>query len=187
MEPTRKVGKRWITFIALANLDGKVVHRDDLAGRLDFLGVNYYVRATVEGLGSPIFPDLSPFTTFNPFTLQLQGDAAGIGEVLDFARSYGKPIYVTETGQEDAADTGAAAAWINTTLRETRNAMSRGADVRGYFYWTLMDNYEWNHGMTVRMGLYGVDARDPAKARTPRPKAIAALATVAQSRRAPAQ
>jgi beta-glucosidase/6-phospho-beta-glucosidase/beta-galactosidase len=170
-----------------ARLDGHAVHRDDLAGRLDFLGVNYYLRATVEGLGSSLFPDQSPFMTFNPFSLELKADAKGIGEALDFAKGYQKPIYVTETGIEDSADSGLAAEWIATTLRETRRAMARGADVRGYFYWTLMDNYEWNHGMTWKLGLYGVDPLDAAKARTPRRKAIAALAAASQERRAPAE
>jgi beta-glucosidase/6-phospho-beta-glucosidase/beta-galactosidase len=168
-----------------AKLDGTAVHRADLEGRCDFIGVNYYLRATVEGLGSSLFPDQSPYMTFNPFTMVLASDAAGIGEVLDWLKSYRKPIYITETGQEDAQDTGTAASWIGTTLRETRRAIGRGADVRGYFYWTLMDNYEWNHGMTWKLGLYGVDPADPAKARTPRPKAIAALASAAQSGRAP--
>jgi beta-glucosidase/6-phospho-beta-glucosidase/beta-galactosidase len=164
-------------------LDGKITHRDDLAGRLDFLGVNYYIRATVEGLGSPLFPDQSPYTTFNPFSMELKGDAAGISEVLDFASKYRKPIYITETGIEDAADTGAGAAWIATTLRETRRAMSRGADIRGYFYWTLMDNYEWNHGMTMKLGLYAVDPLDRAKTRTVRARAAAAFAAAASRSR----
>ena len=65
--------------------------------------------------------------------------------------------------------------------------MSRGADVRGYFYWTLMDNYEWNHGMTMKLGLYAVDPLDHSKTRTPRPRAIAALAEASQARRAPVE
>ena len=158
-----------------ARIDGVKVHRDDLAGRMDFIGVNYYVRATVEGLGSSLFPDQSPFVTFNPTNMTLAGDAHGLGEVLDFVRSYGKPIYITETGIEDAADTGLGAAWIDTTFDETRRAIDRGADVRGYFYWTLMDNYEWNHGMTMKLGLYGVDPADASKTRTARSKAIAAF------------
>ena len=167
-----------------AGFDGRQVHRDDLAGRLDFIGVNYYDRATVTGLGNPPFPQAPKFTA-DPFSLALAADAGGLGEVLDFARRYGKPLYVTETDSGDATDDAAAAAWIGATLRGTLSAMSRGADVRGYFYWTLTDNYEWNHGMTMKLGLYAVDPNDPAKARTPRPKAIAALATAAQTRRAP--
>ena len=46
----------------------------------------------------------------------------------------------------------------------------RGADVRGYFYWTFMDNFEWNHGDSWRMGLYAMDgANDPQKTRVARP------------------
>ena len=168
-----------------AQLDGKAVHRADLAGRCDFIGVNYYIRATVESAGNSLFPEQTPYLTFNPFTMALVPDAAGLGEALDFVKSYGKPIYITETGNGDATDDAGAARWIQTTLRETRRAISRGADVRGYFYWTLMDNYEWNHGMTWKLGLYAVDPADPLKLRTPRPLAITALATAAQTGRAP--
>jgi len=158
-----------------AGLNGNSVHEPDLTGRLDFLGVNYYVRAVAESAGGQLFADQTPYITFDPFNLVLQPDAAGIGEVLDYAKSFGKPIYITETGVSDPQDTGAAAQWIVDTLRETRAAMSRGADVRGYFYWTLMDNYEWNHGMTWKLGMYAVDATDASKTRTPRPRAIAAF------------
>lgn len=168
-----------------ANLDGNVVHRDDLAGRLDYIGVNYYNRVTAEGLGTSLFPKQSPYVTFDPLTLQIAGDAAGISEALELARSYGKPLYVTETGTDDVQDPGAAARWIGTTLQQTLQALGRGADVRGYFYWTLMDNYEWNHGMTMKFGLYAVNPDDPSKARTARPQAVAAFAAAAQSRRPP--
>ena len=49
----------------------------------------------------------------------------------------------------------------------TKRAIDDGADVRGYFYWTLMDNYEWNHGMDMKFGLYAVGS-DAAKTRTAR-------------------
>jgi beta-glucosidase/6-phospho-beta-glucosidase/beta-galactosidase len=139
----------------------------------------------VQGLGNPPFPQ-APLVTFDPFSLQLAGDAAGLGEVLDFVKHYGKPVYISETGSGDATDDAGSAAWIATTLRETKSAIDRGVDVRGYFYWTLMDNYEWNHGMTWKLGLYAVDPNDASKTRTPRPLAIATLATAAQSGRAPA-
>src|SRR5262249_36393751 len=51
-----------------ANLDGTTIHRDDLAGRMDYVGINYYTRVTTEGTTTPSFPELSPLTTFDPFT-----------------------------------------------------------------------------------------------------------------------
>ena len=47
-------------------------------------------------------------------------------------------------------------------------AIADGYDVRGYFYWTLMDNYEWNHGTGIKMGLYAVEPEDESKARRAR-------------------
>ena len=46
--------------------------------------------------------------------------------------------------------------------------MSEGVDVRGYFYWTLTDNFEWNSGTKIRFGLYAVEPTDPSKTRRPR-------------------
>jgi beta-galactosidase len=165
-----------------SNFDGNVTHESDLAGRMDFLGINYYDRVVAQGLSESLFPDQSPYLTFNPFTLQLNSDATGFSEVLELARGYSKPIYITETGIGDADDTGAGAAWIQSTTQQSLKALQGGIDIRGYFYWTLMDNYEWNHGMTMKFGLYGVDSNDTQKIRTPRPNAIAAFAKVAQSR-----
>jgi beta-glucosidase len=81
---------------------------------------------------------------------------------MRIADRYKKPIYVTETGttQEDPARGGA---WVVKTLAEVRRAIRGGADVRGYFAWSLMDNYEWNHGMGMRFGLYAVDPATKAR------------------------
>jgi beta-glucosidase len=57
--------------------------------------------------------------------------------------------------------------------------------VTGYFYWSLMDNYEWNHGMQLRFGLYAVDTKDPKKPRTPR-GGVAAYAAIASGAAIPA-
>ncbi len=170
-----------------AALDGHTVHRDDLAHRTDFFGLNYYVRAKAAAASEPLFPNDAPKLTFDPSTLELIGDAAGLTDALQIARGYGLPIFITETGIGDESDTGAAAAWIGETLSRTRAAISQGVPVEGWFFWTLMDNYEWNHGMSYKFGLYAVDKGDPAKTRRPREKAIAAFAAVAQSRLAPSR
>ncbi len=170
-----------------ANFDGNQVQTAGLGGRTDFLGINYYERVTEQGLTTSAFPEGTPLFTFNPLTLQLTSDVTGLSGVLQAASTrYHLPIVISETGTTDPSDTGVVAAWINQSLALTREAISQGVDMRGYFYWTLMDNYEWNHGMSERFGLYGVDATDPTKARTPRPKAIAAFAAIAQARELPA-
>ena len=52
-------------------------------------------------------------------------------------------------------------------LGSLRDAMANGADVRGYLYWSYVDNYEWNHGFDLRFGLYALDP--DTKARVARP------------------
>lgn len=153
-----------------ADLDGVAEHREDLAGRMEWLGINYYTRITVEGTGSASFPDLSPLSTFNPLTIEGWEDyPRGLMEMqLHVKDRYGLPSFVTETG---TPDTELAPSWIARYAQWTRRAIAEGADVRGFFYWSLIDNFEWNHGMDMRFGLWAVDKNDSAKGRTERPAA----------------
>jgi beta-galactosidase len=143
---------------------GKAPVRDDLANRCDFIGVNYYFGFTARKNRLPIPLSLvSPFVTFDllaPFDEDAPG---GIHDVLvRVSERYAKPIYVTETGTTQD-DEPRAAAWTVRTLSETRRAIKDGVDVRGYFAWSLMDNYEWNHGMAMKFGLYAVDPTTKAR------------------------
>ena len=163
---------------------GKAPVRADLANRVDFIGVNYYFGFEAQTSLVPL-SFISPFATFNLLKLQLfdEGRPQGIYPVLmAVAKKYGKPLYVTETGttQDDAAR---GAAWMVRTLAETRHAIRDGADVRGYFAWSLMDNYEWNHGMGMRFGMFAVDPR--TKARTLR-ESGRAFAAISKARDVPA-
>ncbi|KAL5990466.1 hypothetical protein ACLOJK_011368 [Asimina triloba] len=56
--------------------------------------------------------------------------------------------------------------YLSGYLSALRSSMSKGADVRGYFVWPLIDNFEWLHGYTMRFGLYHVDYE--TQARTPK-------------------
>jgi beta-glucosidase len=88
------------------------------------------------------------------------------------AQRYGKPIYVTEIGTRGAA-------WLVQTFSEVRRAIADGADVRGYFAWSLMDDYEWNHGMGMRFGLYAVHPETKHRALR---DAVEAFAEIARTR-----
>jgi beta-galactosidase len=168
-----------------ADLEGPehAVSRPDLAGRMDYLGVNYYTRATVVGTEDPVFPDLSPLTTFDPFQLQVWEDyPEGLYDMLRIAtQDLGVPVIVTENGVEDPEDDGTGPSFFVRHLAEVERAIADGMDVRGYFYWTLTDNFEWNHGTAWRMGVFGVEPDDPAKARYRRQVADAIEAVAAHS------
>ena len=172
-----------------ANLDGQAVPRDDLAGRMDHLGINYYVRVLVEGTSGPVLPELSPLTTFNPFTIT-QDDIypRGIYDLVTLVhQQFGIPVMITENdGQAiPRGDVDAEERTLVETLRWLMRAVDDGADVRGYMYWSLIDNYEWNHGTDLPYGLYAVDPADPAKTRTARPTAQL-LARIAHAHAIPA-
>jgi beta-glucosidase/6-phospho-beta-glucosidase/beta-galactosidase len=163
---------------------GKAPVRADLANRCDFIGVNYYFsfQAQNDPL-SGLLKLASPFVTFNFAAGFDKDDPDGIYDVLmRVSQRYGKPVFVTETGTTQD-DPSRAAAWMVRTLRETRHAIRDGADVRGYFAWSLMDNYEWNHGVNMKFGLYAVDPI--TKSRTIR-ESGAAFAAMSKARDVPA-
>ncbi|MBS2019788.1 MAG: glycoside hydrolase family 1 protein [Deltaproteobacteria bacterium] len=139
--------------------------RPELANRCDFVGVNYYFGFDVAKNALPVpLSAVSPHMTFDMLQPFDENRPSGIHRVLmEVWNKYKKPIYVTETGTTQD-DEPRGAAWLVKTLAETRHAIRDGADVRGYFAWSLMDNYEWNHGMHMKFGLYQVDATTKARA-----------------------
>jgi beta-glucosidase/6-phospho-beta-glucosidase/beta-galactosidase len=143
--------------------------RPDLEGRCDFVGVNYYFRFRAKPSLLPPLGFVSPHVAFELLPWDFEGNAPrAIGNVLrEVSARYKKPIYVSETGsvQDDEVK---GAAWVVDTLAEVRNAIRDGVDVRGYYVWTLTDNYEWNQGTKTRMGLYAVDTGDGTKPRRER-------------------
>jgi beta-glucosidase/6-phospho-beta-glucosidase/beta-galactosidase len=161
-----------------ANLDGTIdadEMRPDLAGRSDFIGVNYYLRATVLGLGViisshiPLFDFLPTFsyrTARNPSAPPCPSTCsdvgweiypAGLREVLAFVGTLGVPVFVTENGIADAGD-ALRARYLLDHLTTLRGAIADGvADVRGYFHWSLTDNFEWSSGYFPAFGLASYD------------------------------
>ena len=93
----------------------------------------------------------------------------GLREVLvRVAREYTDlPLYVTENGAaffdyvdpEGGVDDEERVAFLDGHLRATAQAIAEGADVRGYFVWSLLDNFEWADGHSRRFGIVYVDYR----------------------------
>jgi len=80
----------------------------------------------------------------------------GIYRVLKNLKKYDKPIYITENGLADRDDKKRKK-FIKDHLFWIHKAISEGADVRGYFYWSLLDNFEWDKGFWPQFGLVKVD------------------------------
>ena len=144
-------------------------------GRADFIGVNYYGFSLVRGYpGFPLVDGvaLSDSDDHGLPKNDLGWDIypRGLGEALDFAAGYKLPIVITENGLADAADVNRPR-FVAEHLAELAAKIAQGVDVRGYFHWSLIDNFEWSSGFCPRFGLFHVDYTDPARARAARPSA----------------
>ena len=135
---------------------------DTIASPVDWVGLNYYTRkligptdgpwpahAEIDGplpktqMGWEIYPD----GLYN-FLTRTASDYTG-----------DLPLYVTENGMASAAPSNDTdrIAYLNAHVAKARQAMSEGVPLRGYFIWSLMDNYEWALGYEKRFGLIHVD------------------------------
>jgi beta-glucosidase/6-phospho-beta-glucosidase/beta-galactosidase len=146
-----------------SNLDGEQDGTlEGVAGQTDWLGLNYYFSFEVIGLGISAFPGYA-YMDFFPETLIT--DVEYLGDAIDISAAYGLPLWITENGiANPTADHPDS--FVTPALRITQ-AKALEHDLHGYLYWSLVDNYEWNHGMGMTFGLYEVDL--DTKARTLRP------------------
>ncbi|MEK7270450.1 MAG: GH1 family beta-glucosidase [Planctomycetota bacterium] len=133
---------------------------------LDFLGLNIY-RGTVVRRGGDGRPETVPFPPGYPRTLfgwVVTPEALYWGPKF-FAERYGLPIHITENGMSNADVVSLDGAvhdpqridFLRRYLGELRRAVSDGVDVRGYFLWSFMDNFEWQRGYRERFGIVYVD------------------------------
>jgi len=99
---------------------------------------------------------------------------------------WGWPLYVLESGVADAAGT-LRPEYLRSHVYATVLALRRGVDVRGYFFWSLMDNFEWADGYAPRLGLFRLDTTDPdlVRQRTPAVRAFQQIALEAGLRPSP--
>src|SRR5262249_44968905 len=125
---------------------------------LDFVGVNYYTRAHLRFRPRP--PSLE-FRFTDPLRRGLpdigwEDYPEGFARTLLSARRYGLPVWVTENGIDDR-DGDRRSGFLAEHWAALLQARAAGADVRGYLYWSLLDNFEWLEGWGPRFGLYHVD------------------------------
>lgn len=138
-----------------------------LRGASDFLAVNYYTRWMV-ALGGREPRRARPGATRSDLGWEVYPE--GLERVLADCAVFGLPLYIAENGIADAADR-LRPGFIRESLAALDRARAFGADVRGYFHWSLLDNFEWSDGFHGRFGLCAVDFEKPDRPRSPRPSA----------------
>lgn len=146
-------------------------------GTFDYVGINTYYRDLVrfdptqpgELFGKNVPAPNTPRSD-QPVTGTGWGEVypQGISRVADELKKANKPCYVTESGVADHADR--LRPWVLAkAAKAMHDALGRGAEVKGYFHWTLVDNFEWAEGFSTRFGLFALDV--PTQRRTARPSA----------------
>jgi beta-glucosidase len=118
----------------------------------DFIGVNHYFHNRINfGLNK------NENKVLSDMGWELYPEA--IYHSLKEVRKYMKPIYITESGLADAGDSNRA--WyIKEILKNVHRAITENVNVRGYLYWSLLDNFEWHKGFWPRFGLLEVDFKN---------------------------
>jgi beta-glucosidase len=141
-----------------------------LAGTVDYVGVNYYSRrrsafdiSKPNALFGRMFHTPSAEVDYID---QNELYPEGLFRILEWASKFGKPILITENGWGDV-DEGRRSRALMLHLRQVWRAVNFNWPVQGYYYWTLVDNFEWERGWIQPFGLYELDSA--TQARTPRP------------------
>jgi beta-glucosidase len=123
----------------------------------DFIGVNYYFTDYYTGL----YQRRNPKVPLNDLGWYMEPEGLYPLVLRVWAR-FKKPIIITENGVADAKDEYRRW-WIEESIVAMQRALSEGVDLRGYFYWSLLDNFEWADGWWPRFGLVSVDREHEMK------------------------
>ena len=152
---------------------------DAIREPIDFLGINYYFSQLVSRQNRGLFklvtePNLDP-----GWGITEKGWGICPSELtqllLHLKHDYGNPpMFITENGTalgEPTDESGfvndqGRINFLRAHFAAAHQALTEGADLRGYYVWSLMDNFEWAEGFDVRFGLIRVDFDDPGRKRT---------------------
>ena len=144
---------------------------------VDWFGLNHYspnyVRTDNAARFRFNFGDRPPGMPVTPMEWPIAPDGFR-DSLMRVAKDYGLPVYVTENGfgGHDKPDEAGAVvdnnriAYLDAYINAMNDAAAAGADIRGYFVWSLLDNFEWDTGYAARFGLVYIDY--PTQKRTPK-------------------
>lgn len=158
----------------------KRVRIPDAKGTQDFLGLNYYTKESVS------FSLLHPQTLFSRQFFDpdveisesglLANEPEGIFEALKWGRQFKIPILITENGIDDSSDK-LRTKYIIQHLHQVWRGVNFNWPVKGYFYWTLVDNFEWERGWSQKFGLWELDIETQTRRKRPSADLFAEICT----------
>lgn len=122
----------------------------------DFIGCNYYHHNRIRFNWSNLARSFKRNDNCDISDMGFEVFSEGIYHVLKNLKKYNLPIYITENGIADAKDEKRGK-FIKEHIIWMHKAIQEGVDVRGYLYWSLLDNFEWDEGFWPRFGLVEVD------------------------------
>ena len=136
----------------------------------DFIGVNYYTTdlvsfrplAAKNFFHSRAYPKNAPLST----TGFIAHVPTGMWQALEWAKGFNLPILITENGVEDVDDR-LRPRYLIEHLHQIWRGVNFNWPIKGYFHWSLVDNFEWERGWTQRFGLWGLDVETQARIRRP--------------------
>lgn len=151
-------------------LPGSSANVPEARGTQDYFGLNYYTVELVR------FNLLKPGSQFSDRFYDPQAPLSSTGfiahapdgmrEALKWARTYRLPILVSENGIEDPNDQ-LRPRYLVEHIHQVWRAINYNYPIRGYFHWSLLDNFEWERGWTQRFGLWGLEVETQARLRRP--------------------
>jgi beta-glucosidase len=142
---------------------------EEIAAPIDFLGVNFYQPAVVRIDEDRLPAGVQELPPDGPTTaMGWRVDSDSLTELLvRLKRDYGDmPLLITENGASfddppvdgnEVVEDPQRVEYLRDHVAAVERAIARGVDVRGYYVWSLLDNFEWEHGYSSRFGIVGVD------------------------------
>ncbi len=116
----------------------------------DFIGLNYYLSSRVVGMGIDNKNERRSDYGWEMLPANIEH------LLVEAHEKYDKPIIVMENGLADAKDKDRKW-WLEQTMNTLARATSKGVNIQGYMYWSLLDNFEWADGFWPRFGLVEMD------------------------------
>ncbi|MBS3750333.1 MAG: family 1 glycosylhydrolase [Anaerolineales bacterium] len=146
----------------------KIIRLPEAKGTQDFLGINYYTQELIS-FSLQHRQELFAHRHFDPHSkLSTTGFIAhepqGLFQALKWGIQYGIPLMVTENGIEDPEDE-IRPQYIAEHIYQLWQGINYNWPIKGYFHWTLVDNFEWERGWSQRFGLWDLDLESQARTR----------------------